>query len=360
MTSALQPTSISIVIVVLLIVSHVALQIGKNVGPIVGLMDHPNWRKQHTCGVPTTGSFALFGSLVMFSIWYLSDANILIILIGAGLFYLLGLIDDITPLPATFKLICQILISAMVAIQTDLAVFNLAVFNLALPQPFDIYGLMSLAAPLSAIALTVLVSNGFNLIDGHDGVAAGISIFTILAMVPVFGANFDNQITLLSIFIVLPMVVFWVHNSGLMGRKLFLGDSGSLTLGYLISWMIIYQLNQPSPSLPNYNHMGYFLWLVFIPCVDALAVMLHRIWVDKPIFQPDRSHLHHLLSTAGIDQVSVMVLILWLHAALIGCGWAVMKYIPHWSYEIVAVTALVYITTTHRFRRRVVNESIAQ
>jgi len=89
-------------------------------------------------------------------------------------------------------------------------------------------------------------------------------------------------------------------------------------------------------------------------------VMLHRIWVDKPIFQPDRSHLHHLLTTAGIDQVSVMVLILWLHAALIACGWAVMKYIPHWSYEIVAVTALVYITTTHRFRRRVVNKSIAQ
>jgi UDP-N-acetylmuramyl pentapeptide phosphotransferase/UDP-N-acetylglucosamine-1-phosphate transferase len=354
-TSALQPTSILIVIAVLLIVSHVALQIGKNVGPIVGLMDHPNWRKQHARGIPTTGSFALFASLVMFSIWYLSDANILIILIGAGSFYLLGLIDDITPLPATFKLTCQILITAMVSIQTDLTVFNLA-----LPQPFDTFGLTPLVAPLSAIALTILVSNGFNLIDGHDGVAAGISIFTVLAMVPVFGANFDNQITLLSIFIVLPMVVFWVQNSGLIGRKLFLGDSGSLTLGYLISWMTIYQLNQPSPSLPNYNHMGYFLWLVFIPCVDALAVMLHRIWLGKPIFQPDRSHLHHLLTNTGIDRVSVMVFILWLHATFIACGWVVMKYIPLWSYQIGAVTALVYITTTHRFRGRVVNESFTQ
>ena len=353
MTLALQPNSVITAIAVLIIVSYFALQMGKALGPILGLMDHPNWRKIHGIGVATTGSFALLASLVLFAFWYLHDANLQIILIGAGLFYLLGLVDDITPLPAVFKLVYQIVVAAGISIQTELGAFTPAFLH-----TFDTLNSIPMIAPLSAIALTILVSNSLNLIDGHDGVAAGISVFTILAMVPIFGTDFENQISIMAIFILVPTLVFWVQNCGLVGRKLFLGDSGSLSLGYLISWLIIYQLNQPSAALPSHNNLSYFLWLVFVPCIDAVAVMLHRVWIDKPIFQPDRSHLHHLLSNAGIDRIAVMALLLLLHAAFIGCGWLVTQYIPQWSFYILALTSVAYITTTHHFRNRSIMEQL--
>lgn len=318
---------------------------GQILGPKMGLMDHPNWRKKHAVGIPTTGSFALLASLILFSFWYLKDDDIRIILIGAGLFFLLGLVDDIIPLPAVFKLFYQAIVTMAIAIETDLSVFHLAVFH-------NFEALDAIVTLLSAVTFTLLVSNALNLIDGHDGVAAGISIITILAMMPIFGTDLNSQITLVSIFIVLPMLVFWVQNSGLIGRKLFLGDSGSLTLGYLISWLMIYQLNQPSLSLPNYNHFSYFLWLVFLPCVDAAAVILHRLWVSKPIFQPDRSHLHHLLTNSGKSRLSVMALLLWLHLSFIGFGWLIVQYIPLWSYHMLAITTLGYIAATHYYRNR--------
>ena len=345
MTPTLQPSSISIAIILILVVSYTVLQIGRVLGPAVGLMDHPNWRKRHDTGVPTTGSFALLASLILFTLWYLNDDDMRIILIGAGLFFLLGLIDDIIPLPAVFKLFYQTLVTVAITIETELTIFNSTFLN-------SFETLDAIVALLSAVIFTILLSNALNLIDGHDGVAAGISIFTILAMVPIFGTNLENQITLISIFIVLPMLVFWVQNSGLFGGKLFLGDSGSLTLGYLISWMMIYQLNQPSLLLPSYSHFSYFLWLVFIPCVDAAAVILQRMWASKPIFHPDRSHLHHLLTRSGMSRLSVMALILSLHVSFIGCGWLVMQYIPQWSYLILTITTLGYIATTYRHRSR--------
>ena len=102
MTPTLQPSSISIAIILVLIVSYTVLQIGRILGPVVGLMDHPNWRKRHGAGTPTTGSFALLASLILFTLWYLNDDDMRMILIGAGLFFLLGLVDDIFPLPAVF------------------------------------------------------------------------------------------------------------------------------------------------------------------------------------------------------------------------------------------------------------------
>ena len=343
MTPTLQPSSISIAIILVLVVSYTVLQIGRILGPVVGLMDHPNWRKRHGAGTPTTGSFALLASLMLFTLWYLNDDDLRIILIGAGLFFLLGLFDDIIPLPAVFKLFYQTVVTVAITIETELTIFNSTFLH-------SFETLDAIVALLSAVIFTILLSNALNLIDGHDGVAAGISIFTILAMVPIFGTDLENQTTLISIFIILPMLVFWVQNSGLVGRKLFLGDSGSLTLGYLISWMMIYQLNQPSLTSPNYSHFSYFLWLVFIPCVDAAAVILQRLWASKPIFQPDRSHLHHLLTHSGMSRLSVMTFILWLHVSFIGCGWLVMQYIPQWSYLVLAITALGYIATTHRYR----------
>ena len=347
MTSILQPNSISIAIILLVVASYCILQASPFLGPILGLTDHPDWRKKHGSGIPTTGSFALLASLILFAFWYLNDTDMVIILIGAGLFYLLGLVDDIKPLPALFKLAYQVIVATAVAAQTELTVLNMEFL-----RHFETFDAIPFATLSIAVALTILLSNAFNFIDGHDGVAAGISIFTILAIVPVYWPDLNNQIALLSIFIILPMLVFWVQNSGLIGRKLFLGDSGSLTLGYLISWMIIYQLNQPSASLPNYNHLAYFLWIIFIPCADALAVLFHRVWVKKPIFQPDRSHLHHLLTNAGINSISVMVVVLLLHATFIGSGWLIMQYIPQWSYLLLAITTLGYLVTTHRYRSR--------
>lgn len=355
MTSILQPSSVSVAIVIVLAASYIALQIGKAAGPVIGLMDHPNWRKKHGSGIPTTGSFALLVSLALFALWYLNDADMKVILMGAGLFYLLGLVDDITPLPATLKLVYQILVTAFVSIETELTAFSPAFLHNA-----DTFGVATIAAPLSAIVLTVLVSNALNLIDGHDGLAAGITIFTLLAMVPIFGSDFNKQTTLISIFIILPMAIFWVQNSGLIGRKLFLGDSGSLTLGYLISWLIIYQISEPTAAIPSHNHLSYFLWLVFVPCVDATAVLLHRIWIGKPMFQPDRTHIHHLLTNAGIDRIAVMVLLLWLHAAFIGCGWLVMQHMPQWSYQILAMTALAYVVITHQYRSRAIVEQVTE
>lgn len=279
----------------------------------LGIVDSPDGiRKIHKGPVPLGGGIALFlaanciflifpesyanltqESVNLLKIWYLSS-----------LVLILGLIDDIKPLPVFFRLISQILVSWLVIITTDVYVRDLG----------DILGTGNLFLDKLGIPITIFmvvgICNSFNMIDGMDGFVGFVSLVAAGALAIIaFMANYSG-------FLFIPVTllgVFLIFNLGLLGkdRKLFLGDSGALWLGFLVAWVLVF-FSQGENRILNPVHC---LWLVTIPLIDALTTFLKRLTQGKSMFSGDRKHIHHLLLDSGMKKWKVLLVFLLISLA---------------------------------------------
>lgn len=286
------------------------------------LFDKPNSRKQHKTLIPRLGGvcflpcmcisfFAATGALFAMDG---SDANIKVssfyLLAGAAMVYLIGLLDDVIEISAKQKLAVQIF-SACWLIIAGLYFNNL--YGL-----FGIWEIPSCIGMPLTVFFVVAVDNAMNLIDGIDGLCAGLCIVALAG----FGVMFAN----------IGLWVYCVLIAGLIGvllaysffnmvskkRKIFMGDSGSLTLGYLLAVFFV-KLSMNIPWLTPYDETRMILASSFliVPCLDVLRVMITRKRQHKALFCPDRNHIHHRLMDAGCTMRQALGVILLLDLGII-------------------------------------------
>jgi len=288
----------------------------------LGIVDKPDGiRKFHKGEIPLSGGFSLF-LIFLFSTLYLYpgyfgdysptytglEEHILILFISP-IILLLGLWDDVRPLPSSVRLIVQIFASWIVIIITDIYIVDLG----------DLFGFGSLYVGSLGIPLTIFmvvgVCNAFNMLDGMDGLVGIISVVFWL-FIPVIA--YINNISGLTFIPGLIFMVFLAFNLGLLGRnqKIFLGDSGSTWLGFITAWFLIIlaqgegKLFQPVTAL----------WFIMLPLIDALSTFLGRLWNKKSIFLADRTHIHHMLLDAGLKKEIVLLLFLLISVVSSGFG----------------------------------------
>jgi len=247
----------------------------------LNLLDHPNKRKVHSKATAYTGGFAI-SVILLFSIFLftVSDKNLNIILSIAFLISIIGLIDDKYNLDVSSKLSLQII-----------PIFYLVVFeNLTLQQIGDYnyfkVELGSFAIPFTLMCVLLLI-NAFNYFDGIDG-TLGFTSISVLIILYFLIPNQNFQLFL--ILILIPLAIFLCFNFSLFKLpKLFLGDSGSLLIGFVIAFVLIYLANQ------NLTHPILLAWSVVIFVYEFLSINLIRLKNKKDPLRAGQDHLHHLL-----------------------------------------------------------------
>ncbi|GAA4644994.1 MraY family glycosyltransferase [Pontixanthobacter gangjinensis] len=256
-----------------------------------------NHRSSHKLEVPSFGGVAFFLVLILIisvlqSLRTSFTGNHLII--GLTFLFMAGLKDDLVVSSAKLKFISQVFAAGFIIFSPELSMLDLHGFLGIGEIPLIIgYGLKLL--------IVVALINAYNLIDGIDGLAgiAGIVICSIFALA--FYLVREPYFVLLSVSAVGILAAFLRYNFSNSHRKMFMGDGGSLIIGFLIAFLSLKILVMPeSPELLKIgflpeNRALFVLAVLFLPIFDTLRVILIRLSDGKSPFEADRNHLHHVL-----------------------------------------------------------------
>ena len=267
----------------------------------LNLIDKPSERKRHKGNIPLIGGIAIYLNLFLYSYFYELNYHLNVIIYTSSILLILGAIDDSVELGVKFRLVAQLL-SCLIIIGSGLIITNIGNY---MYFPKVEIGLLS-------VAFTVLcvmgLTNAFNFMDGIDGLCAGLLLISISSII-LFSliSNtiyfFDSYRFLILICVSLVLFLFLNLTNYL---KIFLGDSGSMTLGFLVSWFLILF----SQSEKIVIHPILTIWCVTIPVFDLIAVFIRRISRGINPFIPDRRHVHHLLLKIGLSDSNTLAIIL--------------------------------------------------
>ena len=291
--------------------------------------DKPNHRKVHTDPVPTLGGLAIFISfLIGLIILQPENSYHLPIVVGAFIIILLGFFDDLYNLSPKVKFFVQILAAVLVVYWGGLQV---EFINLPFGGKIE-FGILS---SIVTILWIVGVTNAINLIDGLDGLAAGISaiaLLTIAGMAMIMG---DVYVTIIALILFFSTVGFLRYN--FFPAKIFMGDTGALFLGYMISVL----------SLLGFKNITFisFLTPIFIlavPISDTLIAMVRRYINNQPITSADSSHLHHRLLKIGLSHKQA-VIYLYVLSGLFSLAAILFSMTTIWGSIIIILTSLIVL-----------------
>lgn len=271
----------------------------------INLVDKPNYRKVHLTPVPLVGGISICLSVlvtIFVSRYSLSFLKEYLTIIGSAMVLLIvGVIDDKKDISAKYKLIIQFLLALLVAFSGTRITSLFGVFG--------IYEIVIWQQYLVTILIITGVVNAFNLMDGVDGLIGGLSLLGFLIFFFIAFYFKDYNLAFSSILFIGAVLGFLRFN--LSSEKIFMGDSGSLFIGFiLITEAIKFLQKQEIDRDHSCSCTVLFLILFFsIPVFDSLRVYMGRIKRGNSPFSADRSHLHHLLLQVGLSHKKTALMI---------------------------------------------------
>lgn len=290
-----------------------------------GYVDIPNNRKIHTGSIPNLGGVAIFLGLFIASLfWYRFFNNPDFIFISASLLILLvtGLFDDIRGMKAKKKLVFQI-VSAFIIVAGGIRITSFHGF-------LGINELPIIAQYLFSVVLIVGVVNAYNLIDGIDGLAAGIGVVNFGVLGYVFFMLHYTSFALLSFAVTGSLLGFLVYNYN--PAKIFMGDTGALVIGFLTVVMGIKAIELNGfEAIQVYSPQNMIVSvssIMFLPVFDTLRVFAIRILKHKSPFTAGKDHLHHILLKKGLHPREVTLILITINIIIILIGFTVNYIIP--------------------------------
>ncbi len=310
----------------------------KKVALHVGAMDIPNGRKVHTHPMPRLGGLGIYmGFLLGYILFGSMSIRMNAILIGSFIIIITGMIDDIKPIPAKIKFLFQIIAACVVAFYGNILLRDVEAFGFYINFGFFSY-------PITVLFIVGII-NCINLIDGLDGLAAGLAsiyFLTIGIVIMCWLHTFDLDAMLT--FIMLGATLgFLCHNFN--PAKIFMGDSGSMFLGYIIA--VIALLGFKNVTLTT---LLAPICLLAIPIMDTAFAILRRIINKKPIDEPDKEHLHHQLLNLHLSHRNTVLIIYGIDILFALAMLTYMLYdntIGIIMYAILFVAVLVFIMKTN-------------
>lgn len=285
------------------------------------LFDSVDPRKVHNGYVPRLGGVAFFPSilvsvflaivlrneLMQSNMLDLQHTNrLLVIVICLFILYLIGVMDDLIGVRYRSKFLVQIICGAL-----------LVLVNFRIDYLYGLFGIYELPVWISipfTILVVVYVLNAINLIDGIDGLASGLSMMALLFMGYVFvrlGSFLYSLIAFVSLGVLIPFFYFNVFGKVARGRKIFMGDTGSLTIGFILVTLAIRLCiyNPAKEALFPSSAVLAFSFLL-VPLFDVVRVVIHRVRTGHHPFLPDKNHIHHKFIALGFSHRKAMMIIL--------------------------------------------------
>lgn len=297
-----------------------------------GAMDAPDARKVHKKPIPRIGGIGIYiafmaGMLVVMSMNVLTEEvshELIGLLFGGSLIVLLGIVDDYKNLPAKVKLVGQIIAATVLVVVFDVRIDFIT-------DPFGDYLFLEFMAIPATIFWIVGLTNTVNLIDGLDGLAAGVST---IACITIFLVALQQDIMLVAVLTAAlggAAMGFLYYNFN--PARIFMGDSGSMFLGYMLAGISIIGAVKCAATIA----LIVPILALGLPILDTAFAIVRRYRGGVPIFKPDKGHLHHRLLDLGFTQRQA-VLLMYVISALLGLSAVALTEVsPQFAILIVGL-----------------------
>lgn len=264
-------------------------------------MDQPDNRKMHKQPIPTLGGLGIFIALIPALFMHQMNSALWTVYGLASTLFLIGVLDDLFNLKVWIRLFVEIAL-ATVLFLTDFRIDSLHGI-------FGIHELSSFTSYLITVFFVVGLTNAINLLDGIDGLAGGIICINALTFGLLFALKSDFTFALLAFTVFGACLGFLKYN--FKPAKIFMGDAGSLLIGFLVSVFCLRLYAMPDATSVNFVHM-----MIMLPVFDTIRLMFSRLIAKKSPFQPDRNHLHHLLLKKGLKHSEASYLLYAFHISM--------------------------------------------
>lgn len=268
------------------------------------LMDEPGQRSSHERKIPNLGGIAMFFSIAVCASIFAYQLFDLYKFLFASLVILLyvGVMDDIVVMRAYKKLIAQIVVAALLVIGSDVRIRSL--FGV-----FGVYELNYFLSVIFSIVTFIILVNAYNLIDGIDGLAGvyGVICFSLFGISYYRLGEYNYPLVILSTTIIGTVIGFLYYNLSDRSKKIFMGDTGSMLLGFLLTFtsicfMDIFIVKKVQGAV--FYHLNtapvMAIAIMILPIIDTLNVITIRLAEKRSPFDADKNHIHHKLLKLGI------------------------------------------------------------
>ncbi len=261
-----------------------------------GAVDMPEQRKIHKDPMPRLGGLAIYVGFMAAVLFFVeSDPKVTGLLLGGTIILILGIFDDIKGISPQVKLLGQTA-AALVVIAFGINIQFLS-------NPFDsLIFLGSLSIPFTILWI-VGITNAVNLIDGLDGLASGISVIALCSFSYIAFVNEQFTVSLLTFLLASCILGFLRYN--FYPAVIFLGDSGSMFLGFNIAALAVYGLLKGVTLIA----LIVPLMILGVPIFDTFFAIIRRKREHQPIFKADKKHIHHRLLNRGLNHWQAVLII---------------------------------------------------
>lgn len=292
--------NILLILIKTVVMSFMITPIMKKISFKIGAYDAPDKRRVNKKNMPTAGGIAIYVSyfLSLFFLFPINNFRIVPIFIASTIIIIVGLIDDIKEISAKYKML-GIFIAGLV-------IYYMAEINIS-KIDFPILGEVELGFWGLPITLFWIlgITNSVNLIDGLDGLAAGVSSISLLTMGIIsffFLGSGSSEVAILIFALVAAIIGFLPFN--FYPASIYLGDTGSLFLGFMVSILSLY-------GLKNVTLISFIIPVVVlgVPIIDTFFAIIRRVLAKQPISMADKKHMHHRLMSIGFTHKQTVQLI---------------------------------------------------
>ena len=326
-----------IVFLVALTVSYILTPYAKKMAYKIGAIDIPkDNRRVHTKPMPRLGGLAIYISFVVTALLTLKLTSELTgILIGATMIVLIGIIDDCKQISAKLKLFVQIC-AALVVVYSGV---RIEFISYPLNKSVGI-GLKMFSIPIT-IFWIVGITNTVNLIDGLDGLAAGVSFIAALSLAYVAYGQADvigtPMAAMLLVILAGGLLGFLPYNFN--PAQIFMGDTGSLLIGFLLATISVEGLIKSATTLA----VAIPILALGVPVFDTAFAIIRRLVNKRPIMEADKGHLHHRLLAHGLSQKQTVLVLYFISTLLGGSAVLISQTNKITGYQVLFTIATVVL-----------------
>ena len=299
-----------------LVSAFLAIKVLRPIAIYFNLVDIPTDRKQHVGHIPLIGGLSIYvGVLVAILAVYPLHDKLFYLLASASLILVAGLVDDLRQLGVWVRILIQTIACVIMIKGAGVCVESLG----------DLFGMGVIhlgqwGIPLTIFAVIGLV-NAINMSDGIDGLTGSLALVAIIGVFVFESVSGNYRLFDFLLVMAAALVPYLLTNLSIISdRKIFLGDAGSMFIGFILAWMLI-ELSQGGPAGVNKAMQPVnVLWCVALPVIDTLVVIIKRLKAGRSPFHADRAHFHHMLQDLGLGPRQTLLVMIMIAMLLVALG----------------------------------------
>ena len=301
------------------------------------LIDEAGIRASHMGSVPIFGGIAIFTGIIFSLLFWADIENIQFILVSLLIVFFVGVIDDLLELSPFKKLVGQVMATLIIIFLGDLQIDNMH-------GVLGVYDLPIWIGTLFTIFVVIVITNGFNLVDGVDGLAGGIGVISSFSFGVIALLMGQSDMAIVAFTLMGALLGFLRHN--FFPAKIFMGDTGSLVVGMILSILSInivsHGLVTETIKLPNKGPL-LAIAILAIPLFDSLRVFVARIMKGRHPLSAGRGHIHHALLSLGFGHKKTSFILYFFAISSIVFSYFLLDINVNSSIAILAFICLIIL-----------------